>query len=275
MKNQNIKNIKFVDSHAHLDDRQFEADRHQVLVRAGEKGIKWILCPLDLCFKASLETGLKLAAEEKNIYLAAGVHPHQAKDLKESHLRDLRQLAEEKKILAVGEIGLDFHYNFSPPDRQLQAFELQLNLALELNLPVIIHSRLAGERIIESIRARNGLLRGIFHCFTESYEIARKALDLGFLISFSGILTYQRADDLREVAKKIPPEYLLVETDAPYLTPWPEKKIYSRNEPSLLITTAQLLAELKNITLEELAEITTKNFFNFFNLKKDVTGVNI
>lgn len=275
MVNQNAKNIKLVDSHAHLDDRQFEADRHQVLVRAREKGINWILCPLDLCLKSSLEIGQKLATEEKNIYLAAGVHPHQAKDLKETHLKNLRQLAEEKKIVAVGEIGLDFHYNFSPPDKQLQVLELQLNLAQELNLPVIIHSRLAGERIIEYIRATNGLVRGIFHCFTESYEIARKALDLGFLISFSGILTYQRADDLREVAKKIPLESLLVETDAPYLTPWPEKKIHSRNEPSLILTTAKQLAELRNISLEELAEITTKNFFNFFGLKKDVSGVNI
>lgn len=264
-----------VDSHAHLDDRQFDADRPQVLTRAKDRGINWILCPLDLSLETSLEVGLKLAKEQSNIYLAAGLHPHQAKQLNENHLQTLKQMAEEKKIIAVGEIGLDFHYNFSPPDKQLNALELQLDLAAELKLPVIIHSRLAGDRIIDLLEPRKSRLRGIFHCFTESYDIARKALDLGFLVSFSGILTYQRADDLREVARKLPPESLLVETDAPYLTPWPEKKVYSRNEPALVITTARRLAELKNMTLEDLARKTTENFFNFFGLKKAGAGVNI
>ncbi|MGB9836630.1 MAG: TatD family hydrolase [Candidatus Saccharicenans sp.] len=264
-----------VDSHAHLDDRQFDADRPQVLTRAKDRGINWILCPLDLSLETSLEVGLKLAKEQSNIYLAAGLHPHQAKQLNENHLQTLKQMAEEKKIMAVGEIGLDFHYNFSPPDKQLNALELQLDLATELKLPVIIHSRLAGDKIIELLETRKGRLRGIFHCFTESYDIARKALDLGFLVSFSGILTYQRAEDLREVARKLPPESLLVETDAPYLTPWPEKKVYSRNEPALVITTARRLAELKNMTLEDLARKTTENFFDFFGLKKAGAGVNI
>ena len=269
MKNEFSTKINLVDSHAHLDDRQFDADRPQVLTRAKEKGINWVLCPLDLCLKSSLDTGLKLAAEQANIYLAAGVHPHQAKELKEIHLRTIKQLAEEKKIMAVGEVGLDFHYNFSPPEKQLPALELQLDLAAELHLPVIIHSRLSGKQILELIGARNGRLRGIFHCFTENYQIAQKALDLGFLVSFSGILTYQRADDLRETAKKLPLESLLVETDSPYLTPWPEKKIYSRNEPALVLTTARMLASLKNVSLEELARKTTENFFRFFGLKKD------
>jgi TatD DNase family protein len=267
--NEPSAKFELIDSHAHLDDRQFEADRWQVLARAREKGIGRILCPLDLCLKSSLDTGLKLAAEQPGIYLAAGVHPHQARELKNGHLRTIRQLAEEKKILAVGEIGLDFHYNFSPPEKQRLALEQQLDLAVELKLPVIIHSRLAGQQILELLKARKGRLRGIFHCFTETYEVASQALDLGFLISFSGILTYQRADDLREVAKKLPLTSLLVETDAPYLTPWPEKKVYSRNEPALVLTTARMLAGLKNISLEELARQTTENFFSFFRLKKD------
>ncbi|MBC7364628.1 MAG: TatD family hydrolase [Candidatus Aminicenantes bacterium] len=268
-KKEAFAKFELVDSHTHLDDRQFAADRLQVLERAREKGISSFLCPLDLCLESSLDTGLKLASEQPGIYLAAGVHPHQAKALKTEHLSTIRQLAEEKKILAVGEIGLDFHYNFSPSEKQRLAFEYQLDLAVELKLPVIIHSRLAGSQILELLRVRKGRLRGIFHCFTETYEVAHQALDLGFIISFSGIITYQRADELREVAKKIPLENLLVETDAPYLTPWPEKKVYTRNEPALVLTTARMLASLKNVSLEELAQKTTENFFRFFRLKKD------
>jgi len=262
------KNINLVDSHAHLDMPEFNGDREQVLFRAGKKGVNWILCPADACSKESLEKSLQFQKEHQNIYLAAGIHPHQASQLNPKHLLTIRQLHENKRILAIGEIGLDLHYNFSPPEKQVEAFRNQLELASELKLPVILHSRLAEEKIIEAIRDTNFTRRGILHCFTESWNLARTMIDYGFLVSFSGILTYSRAEDIRETALKLPLKNILVETDSPYLTPFPEKRSYKRNEPAFILSTATKLAEIKKVSLGELAEATTANFFNFFGLKK-------
>jgi len=262
------KTYELVDSHAHLDLPDFNSDRTEVLNRARKNSVRWILCPLDLCEKNSLNVGLKLRSTDSEIFLAAGIHPHQAKELNLNHLDSIRKLAEEKKIVAVGEIGLDFHYNFSPPEKQLEAFRLQLELASELRLPVIIHSRLAAEKILESIRTAGFTGQGILHCFTESWSLAKALVDEGFLVSFSGILTYKNSEEQREVAKRLPLESLLVETDSPYLTPFPEKKTWKRNEPALVVSTARELARLKNLSLEKLAEATTENFFRFFKLKK-------
>jgi TatD DNase family protein len=264
-----------VDSHAHLDMADFNSDRAEVIARARQNSVKWVLCPLDLCSEESLKNGLELRQKFSGIYLAAGVHPHQADRLSPEHLDSIKKLAEEKKILAIGEIGLDFYYNFSPEKKQMEAFSLQLLLAAELGLPVIIHSRQAAGKIIEAIKSTGFKQRGILHCFTENRELARTMLDQGFLISFSGILTYRPAAYLREIASQLPVETLLVETDAPYLTPWPEKKTWKRNEPALVVSTARTLARLHNLSLEEMAEITTNNFFRLFKLKKKLSGANI
>lgn len=261
-----------VDSHAHLDMPEFNRDRSQVVARAIETGIQAILCPLDLCSGESLKNGLELQRKHSDIFLAAGVHPHQAGRFNHQHLEKIKQLAAEKKILAVGEIGLDFHYNFSPPEKQLAAFRLQVELAAELGLPVIIHSRLAEKKLLEVILSGPSS-PGILHCYTESLDTARKMLERGFLISFSGILTYPGASDLRETARKLPLESLLVETDSPYLTPLPEKKRHRRNEPAFVVSTARLLAELHQTPLEKIAEVTTANFFTLLKLQKPASGV--
>jgi TatD DNase family protein len=262
------KSLRLIDSHAHLDMPEFDHDREEVLLRAEKSGVKWILCPADLCSEESLEKSLRLGQNHQNIYLAAGVHPHQAKQLDKKHLEMIRQLAKDQKIIAIGEIGLDFHYNFSLPEKQIEVFRNQLELASELKLPVIIHSRLAAEKVIEAIKATNFSQRGILHCFTESWNLARTMIDYGFLVSFSGILTYSRAEEIRETARKLPLETILVETDSPYLTPLTEKKSHRRNEPAFVLSTASQLAKLKNLSLDELAQATTENFFNFFKLKK-------
>ncbi|HEK85675.1 MAG: TatD family hydrolase [Candidatus Saccharicenans sp.] len=267
-----LKSPELVDSHAHLDVSEFNPDREEVLARAKSQGVNWVLCPLDACSEESLRNGLELQQKHENIFLAAGVHPHQAKDLKPKHLELIKKLAGEGKILAIGEIGLDFHYNFSDPEKQIEAFRLQLELASELKLPVIIHSRQAADKIIEAIEGTKFDQRGILHCFTENYNLARILIDRGFMISFSGLLTYLRADNIREAALKLPLRTMLVETDSPYLVPFPEKKTWKRNEPSFVVSTANYLAKLKNVQLMELAEITTRNFFQFFHLKKDWPG---
>lgn len=255
-----------IDSHSHLDLPEFNQDRSEVVIRAQQNSVNWILCPLDLCLKESLENGLKLKSENENIFLAAGVHPHQANQFNQSHLDKIRKLAIEKKILAVGEIGLDFHYNFSPLEKQLEALRCQLELASELSLPVIIHSRLAEEKIIEIFQSTGFTGRGILHCFTESLKLARIMIEKGFLISFSGILTYPRAENIRYLARNLPLESLLIETDAPYLIPYPEKQKYRRNEPAFVVSTARELARCQNTSLEKVAEFTRENFFRLFNL---------
>lgn len=267
--------IFLVDSHAHLDMPDFKRDRPQTIERARSHSVRWILCPLDLCSGESLRTGLKLQQEYQGIFLAAGVHPHQAARFNSEHLDTIRRLAGEKKILAVGEIGLDFHYNFSPPEKQLETFRLQLELAAELELPVIIHSRLAEKKLLELIPASGFKSRGILHCFTESLATARAMIERGFLISFSGILTYPRANDLRETARNLPLDCLLVETDSPYLTPEPEKQTSRRNEPAFVVSTARKLAELHRISLDRVAEKTTANFFDLFKLKNQTGSVNM
>jgi len=265
--------IDLVDSHAHLDMPDFKRDRSQVLERAARSSVNWILCPLDLCSAESIKTGLKLKQDYPGIFLAAGVHPHQASQLKAGHLETIRRLAGEKKILAVGEIGLDFHYNFSPPEKQVEAFRLQLELAAELKLPVIIHSRLAEKKLLELIPGSGFSSRGILHCYTESLATARAMVGRGFLISFSGILTYPRATDLRETARNLLLDSLLVETDSPYLTPEPQKQTNRRNEPAFVVSTARRLAELHRVSPGKVAEATTTNFFDLFKLKKQDAGV--
>ncbi len=257
-----------VDSHAHLDLPEFDADRESVVRRALAAGIVAILCPADLTASRSLPTILETRKTFPDILVAAGVHPHQAKDLTDEHVRVLTELAAGGVIRAVGEIGLDYHYNYSSPAEQQAAFRRQLGCAREFGLPAIIHSRLSGPDVIAAVDAeafRNG---GILHCFTEDWETARALLDRGFLISFSGILTFAKAEALRDVAKKVPLDRLLVETDSPFLTPAPFRGSVTRNEPAFVVETAMVLAGLKEIPFQRLAEATTGNFAAFFAFEK-------
>lgn len=259
--------LTLVDSHAHLDMEEFDDDRNEVIQRAHQDGVIAILCPADLSNQKSTQTTLEIIEKNKNIIASAGVHPHQAKLFKPDHVQKIEELAKEKKIKAVGEIGLDFFYNHSPPQEQESAFRHQLGAAQNVGLPVIVHSRNSGMRTAQAVEEEHFTEGGVLHCFTENWELARHMLDQNFSISFSGILTFANADSLREVAQKIPLDKILVETDSPFLVPSPYRGRIKRNEPAYVIETAKLLAELKRISLDELADITTRNFETLFKFE--------
>jgi TatD DNase family protein len=257
-------NHTLVDSHAHLDMEEFDEDRDQVVQRAFKVGIKSILCLADASEPKSVEKTLYLTEKYKNLIAAAGVHPHQAKHFTPSQMQRIEELAEEKKIKAVGEIGLDFHYQFSLQHEQEEVFRHQLNLAQKLGLPVVVHSRNAGKQLAKAIEGEHFSNGGILHCFTEDWALAKRMMDHNFFISFSGILTFPKAQPLREIAERIPIEKLLVETDSPYLVPFPLKGKKKRNEPAYVIETAKVLAGIKKISLDKLAFATSKNFESLF-----------
>jgi TatD DNase family protein len=259
--------LTFVDSHAHLDMEEFDDDRNEVIQRAHQDGVIAILCPADISNQKSTKTTLDLIEKNKNIIASAGVHPHQAKLFTAEHVQKIEELAREEKIMAVGEIGLDFFYNHSSPQEQELAFRHQLAAAQNTGLPVIVHSRNSGMRTAQAVEEEHFTEGGVLHCFTEDWELARHMLDRNFFISFSGILTFANAAPLREVAQKIPLEKILVETDSPYLVPSPHRGRIKRNEPAFVIETAKVLAELKKISMGELAEITTRNFETLFKFE--------
>lgn len=257
-----------VDSHAHLDMPEFDLDREDVLRRAWASGLVAILCPADLTRPGSVSTILELRKTHPSVMAAAGVHAHQAGEITQDHIRELRGLAANGAIRAIGEIGLDYHYNFSPPERQQEVLRMQLAAGRELNLPAILHSRLSGHDIIAAVDAERFTAGGILHCFTEDEATAWAMISRGFLVSFSGILTFPKARDLREVAKKLPLDRLLLETDCPYLAPVPMRGKVKRNEPAFVSETAKVLALLKGLRYEDLAEATTRNFAALFPIEK-------
>jgi len=267
-KSQTDQEYELVDSHAHLDLEDFDPDRNQVLERAFQAGVKIILCPADITKPKSLQITMELITKYDNLLAAAGIHPHQAKYFKLDLAPKIRKLASSKKIVAVGEIGLDFHYNFSLPKEQIETFRHQLNLAQELALPVVVHSRKAGQEVAHSVKEEHFSRGGILHCFTEDWETAKRMMNYNFLISFSGILTFPKAQSLREVAQKIPLESLLIETDSPFLVPVPYRGKNKRNEPSYVLEIAKVLANIKNTSLAALAGTTTRNFKSIFKFEK-------
>ncbi len=256
--------IELADSHAHLDMPEFDPDRADVVARAWKAGVRSLLCPADITNPASVARVLELTGLCSWIAAAAGVHPHQAKEFQAAHLDKIRELAKDGKLAAVGEVGLDYHYVFSPPEKQKDVFRAQLGLARELDLPVIIHSRQAGKDIIAALVEEGFAGWGVLHCFTEDRATAWAMLDRGFHISFSGILTYPSAGDLRQIAADIPAARLLIETDSPYLTPSPLRGKTARNEPAFVVETARRLADLRKMPLEELANLTLRNFRTLF-----------
>ncbi|UCE40916.1 MAG: TatD family hydrolase [Candidatus Aminicenantes bacterium] len=256
--------MKFVDSHAHINSEEFQNDRDQVIARASQEDIQAILCPVELTEPKNLQTALDLIEKHENIFAAAGVHPHNAKDFHAGVASILKQWASEKKICAVGEIGLDFHYNFSSPQEQGRVFRNQLNLAQDLDLPVVIHSRNAADEIAVAIEKEGFSNGGVLHCFTENWEFGEHMLEHDFLISFSGILTYPNAQSLRDVAAKLPLDKILIETDSPYLVPVPYRGKIKRNEPLYVKEVAKTLAIIKKLDLGEIARMTSQNFSALF-----------
>ncbi len=259
--------ISLVDSHAHLSMKEFDEDRVQVIERAFQAGILSILCPAEVTESQNLKTALELIKKYKNIIMAAGVHPHRARFFTPECSRRIEELARAKKIKAVGEIGLDFHYNLSEPDHQQKTLRRQLQLAQQLRLPVVIHIRESGQELLASLQEEKFTQGGIVHCFSEDWPLAEKMMDLNFLISFSGIITFPKAYHLRETARKIPIEKLLVETDSPYLIPMVYRGKSKRNEPLYVKEIVKTLAAIKDLPQELIAERTTANFKSFFCLK--------
>jgi TatD DNase family protein len=263
----------FVDSHAHIDGSEFDADREDVIQRAQAAGISAILNvgtgdPHSGAFERAIELGRSHQSISTAIYTAIGTHPHDARlydDAAEEKIRSL--IASGDRVVAWGEIGLDFHYDNSPRDVQVDVFKRQLRAARDLNLPVIIHTREAETETIDILESDydGAERRGVFHCFSGSEDLAKRALDLGFMISFSGIVTFKKAEELRSIARQVPLDRLLIETDCPYLTPVPHRG--KRNEPAYVVEVARCLAGLLGLEIDELAHVTTENFMRFFSLQ--------
>ncbi|HEY9402183.1 MAG TPA: TatD family hydrolase [Pyrinomonadaceae bacterium] len=257
-----------VDSHAHIDGEAFDADRDEVVARAREAGVATILnVGTGDPHGSDLERAVRVAEQYEGVYAAVGVHPHDARLFDERAAERVNELARgSERVIAWGEIGLDYHYDNSPREVQRAVFARQLRMARALNLPVIIHSREADAETVEILRAEwSGAARGgVMHCFSGGYEMAAGVLELGFMISFAGNVTFKNAGALRDVARRVPLERLLVETDCPFLTPVPFRG--RRNEPARVVETARSLAELHGVEVAEFGRITTGNFERFFNL---------
>jgi TatD DNase family protein len=260
--------MSFTDSHCHIDGPEFDADRVEVISRAHEAGVTTMLNVVSGDpTSGAFERTVALAEQHESIFAAIGVHPHDAKLFDEAMGERLTALARQStRVIAWGEIGLDYYYDHSPREVQRECFSRQLRLARELNLPVVIHSREADDDTIEILRTElTGYERaGVLHCFGGGLALAREALDLGFYVSFAGNLTFKKAENLRDIARQLPLDRLLVETDCPYLTPVPFRG--KRNEPARVVETARQLAELHGREWEEMGRITSENFARLFGL---------
>lgn len=257
-----------IDSHCHLDGKEFEEDLDAVLKRCAEQNVTRVIsCGTDV---SSSEKNAALAEKYPMIYAAAGIHPHEAYRIEEDTLPRLKALAGKEKVVAIGETGLDYFYNFSLPEVQRKALRLHIRLAREVKLPLIVHCRNAEEDLIEILKEENAAeAGGVIHCFTGSRETALACLELGFYLGVSGIATFKTAVGLADIFAGLPSERLLVETDSPYLAPVPHRG--KRNEPSFVVHTAAKLAELKKIAVEEIEAFTTKNAETLFRLSRHST----
>ena len=249
-----------VDSHCHLDDSQFDQDREAVIDRALAAGVEHILAIGAGGGPPDLEAGIRLADAHPAIFATVGVHPHDAAKASEETYRQLNELFSHPKVLAVGEIGLDYHYDFSPREVQRAVFIEQMRIARDARKPIVIHTREAWEDTVELLGRywEPSGLGGIMHCFTGSAVEAQQVLAMGFCLSFAGIITFPKALQVQEAARQAPLDRLLVETDAPYLAPAPNRG--KRNEPAFVLETTRRLAALRKMPVEELAAATTENF---------------
>ena len=252
-----------VDTHCHLDFERFDPDREQVVIRAAESGVTRIIVPaldLDNCHNV-----LKLADTYPAVYAAVGVHPNSSSGWQDEWIETIRSFAQHEKVVAIGEIGLDYYWDHAPREIQHQALKAQLSLAADLDLPVIIHNRDSSADVIRLLAdsALNGRPRpGVLHSFSAPWETASAALDMGFYIGFTGPVTFKKADDLRQIVKRVPLDRILVETDAPFLAPQPRRG--KRNEPAYVTYIAERIAALHNIDGADFAQQTTANAADLF-----------
>ena len=255
--------MKIIDSHAHLDMSDFNKDRAQVLDRACGEDISHIIT-VGIDLPSSL-AALELARENDFVFSTIGYHPHHAKEMGPKEETALSELALEAKVVAWGEIGLDFFHRHSPPEKQVEVFKKQIELAVDAGLPIIIHDRDAHREVLDILKAgSDDKYRGVIHCFSGDHALAMTFIEMGFYLSIPGIVTYKGARQLKDVAAKIPLERMLVETDAPFLAPVPFRG--KRNESAFVTHTVREIARLRGISFEEVAKQTSENAIRLFNL---------
>lgn len=259
--------MPIIDTHAHLCHEAFTDNRLEVLAACREAGVVPLI---DVATdRATAERSLALSRAHPDVYSTVGVHPHEAQHYSVSDLEALMLLADDPRVKAAGEMGLDYHYNFSPPDRQREVFEWQVVWARTRDLPVVVHVRDAYEDAFRILAGGEGCWpRGVLHCFTGGWDDARRALDNGMYVSFSGIVTFKTSSALREVARQVPADRLLLETDCPYLAPVPVRG--QQNVPAHIWHTARVVAEVRGVALEALAELVSVNARRLFALESDV-----
>jgi len=269
----------FVDSHAHLDGKQFNADREQVISRARQSGVEAIVAIGNGDGPGTLDCGIRLAAEHDFMYATVGIHPHEAEQAKDSDFDEMAELVQQPKVIAWGEIGLDYFYDHSPRDVQKQVFLRQMELAKSARLSIIIHCRPSDGSenawddclgLIQEHWAPSGL-GGVLHCFTGTWPYAKRALDMGFMISFAGNVTFPKAQQIRDAAREVPIDRMLIETDSPYLAPVPHRG--KRNEPAFVKETARQIGEIRGASADEIGFQTAQNFYRFFALTKQAPAV--
>lgn len=263
---------KFIDSHAHLDDKRFDADREQLVNSLYDNDVELVLNPgADL---KSSEKALSIAQKYPFIYAAVGCHPHDTKFMDDDTMNIFKEMAKNDKVIAIGEIGLDYYYDNSDRDTQRKWFREQIRLAKELDLPYIVHDRDAHEDILKIMKEEHyDGARGILHCYSGSVELSKEFIKLGFYISLAGPVTFEKARVPKLVAKEVPFDRLLIETDSPYLTPRPYRG--KRNEPKYVRYVAEEIANIRNISLDEIAEKTKENFKRLFGIKEGGHTFNI
>jgi len=252
-----------VDSHCHLDFPHLSDQMDDVLMRARDAGIETLVT---ICTRVrKFDSVLAIAEAHDNIFCSVGTHPHNADEERDITLEEIVSLSKHPKVVAIGEAGLDYHYDNAPRDDQEKGFRTHIAAARETGLPLVIHTRDADEDtariLIEEMD--KGIFTAVLHCFTAGAELARKGVELGLYVSFSGVLTFKKSDELREIAASLPMDRVLVETDAPYLSPEPVRG--RKNEPANVVHTAAKLAEVKGVSNEEIARATTDNFYRLFS----------
>ena len=252
-----------IDSHAHLDDPKFDEDRLQIIENLAKDRIEYVINPG--ADRPTSEAAYVLANEHEKIYAALGTHPHSADELTNEDIERYRELAKSDRVLAIGEIGLDYYYDNSPREIQKEAFIAQMKLAEELGLPVIIHTREASGDTYDIIESFKNRVYGVMHCYSGSAEMAKRYLELGYYISLAGPVTFKNARVSKEVAEIVPMNRLLVETDAPYLSPEPRRG--RRNEPKNTLYVAEVIAEIKNMDLDDFIKQTNENTKKVFNIR--------
>jgi len=256
-----------IDSHAHIDLPEFNKDRDQVLARAREQGVRAVI-NVGLDAESSRQS-LAMARKYDDVFVAVGFHPHEAAKMKDGDLKSLADLTKDSRVVAIGEVGLDFYRNLSPRESQIEVFKKQLDLAVELKLPVVVHCRQAHKEVYDILNAwvktaPAGNKRGVIHCFSGDMAMARRYIELGFYISLAGSVTYPSAGELVEVARELPLDRLLLETDCPFLAPQAHRG--KRNEPAYVALTAEKVAGVRQAPVEVVAETAARNTIELFRL---------